>query len=231
MKIAFISDIHGNVYALKAVLEDIEKRGILSSNIYSLGDLVGYGTRPNEVINLIKSKNIVSVMGNHDMSAAFNDINDTKKVLDAPLKWTINELSDDSKNYLRNLPKSLSIRVCDKSILLNHGSPTSITDYVFEHDLEKQENLTHVIKEDIIVFGHTHLQYHKTVNEKLFINAGSVGRPKDDDNRACYAILNLNDELKVEFVRIPYDFETLAKEIENTDLPDSYAQVIRTGKA
>lgn len=235
-KLAFISDIHGNIEAFLSVLKDIDEKSIKAEDIYCLGDSVGYGTRPNEVIDLLKQRKIQSVLGNYDKSVGFylptdscNSESDRIKTK-SPLTWTAEHTSDENKEYLRTFEEQLTIEAEGYHILLTHGSPLSISDYVFENDLEKQEGIAGDLDEDIIIFGHTHFPYVKRVNKKLFLNAGSVGKSKDGDNRACYCILEVGESIDVQFVRVPYDVEKMAKEIEESELLDSFAQVLRTGR-
>ncbi len=187
-RVVFVSDIHANIEAFRAVLQDIEDRKIPLSNVYCLGDSVGYGTKDNEVISLLKEKGIVSIMGNHDEGHAFYMNNDG--------------ISDENRTYLKQLERSITLNLFHKTILLTHGSPKSISDYIFEEDSEKQEEIADAIAEDIIVFGHTHKFYSKIVNGKLFINAGSVGKPKDGNPKPCYTIVTFADEVLVDFVRV-----------------------------
>ncbi|KUO76897.1 MAG: hypothetical protein APF77_21700 [Clostridia bacterium BRH_c25] len=236
-KVAFISDIHGNYEALKTVVNDIKNKGINMSNVYCLGDLVGYGPRPNETLELLKQHEIISVLGNYDEAVGFylpncgcniNSENDKLKTQNS-LTWTANHTSEQNKEYLRTLEERLSIEYYGIQILLTHASPYAISEYIFEDNLEIQKEIASEIEEDIIVFGHTHLSYHKWVNGKLFINAGSVGKPKDGDNRACYCILDVPNRL-VEFVRVSYDIEKVAKEIISSDLLDVFAEALRQGR-
>ncbi len=187
-RVVFISDIHANAEAFKAVLQDIEDRKIPLSNVYCLGDSVGYGTKDNEVLDLLQEKRIVSVMGNHDEGHAFHMKNDG--------------ISDNNRDFLKNLERSITLSLFHKTILLTHGSPKSISDYIFEEDSEKQEEIADTIAEDIIVFGHTHKSYRKIVKGKLFINVGSVGKPKDGNPKPCYTIVTFADDVLVEFVRV-----------------------------
>ena len=237
-KLAFVSDIHGNIEAFRSVLDDIDVREISLEDVYCLGDLVGYGTRPNEVINLIREKNIPSILGNYDEAVGFylptcgcniESESDRVKTQNA-LSWTVENTNDENKEYLRSFEEQISLQIEEHNILLTHASPISITDYVFEDDMEKQEEIADELEEDIIIFGHTHFPYYKKINKKLFINVGSVGKPKDGDNRACYCILELGENIEVEFVRVIYDVEKMAKEIEESELLDSFAQVLRTGR-
>ncbi len=228
-KIAIISDIHSNIYALNAVLEDIRNRNI--DEIYCVGDSVGYNTRPNEVCEKLREKNIKSVLGNHDEGTAFYDESQPseKNGVITPKKWTFDTITSENIEYLKSLPREISLDVNGKHILITHGSPNGISDYIFENDTEKQEEIAKNLKEDAIIFGHTHNIYKKEVSGKLFVNAGSVGRPKDGDNRSSYVILSVSDKIDAEFIRVSYDFETLAKELETSPLPNSFAEVIRTG--
>lgn len=236
-KVAFLSDIHGNYEALKAVIDDIKKKNIKMSSVYCLGDIVGYGPRPNETLDLIKQHGFISVLGNYDEAVGFYlpncgcNINSEKSKIETQnsLTWTAAHTSEQNKEYLRTLEEQLTIEKCGKRILLTHASPYAINEYVFENDLEIQQEIASEIEEDIIVFGHTHLPYNKWVDGKLLINAGSVGRPKDGDNRACYCIMDVSDT-QVEFVRVNYDIEKVVKEIMSSDLLDVFAEALRQGR-
>lgn len=238
IRLALISDIHGNIEALKSVLEDIASRNIDDKNIYCVGDLVGYGPRPNEVIKMIKENNIQTILGNYDEAVGFYlptcgcniDSPDAKIKSKNSLGWSILNTSEENKEFLRSIEEQISIEIVGYNILFTHGSPFSINDYVFEYDVEKQEEIADGLDEDIIIFGHTHKPYCKEVNGKFFINTGSVGRPKDGDNRACYCILELGEKINVEFVRVQYDVEKVAKEIENSDLLNIFAEILRKGE-
>ncbi|MGB4439658.1 MAG: metallophosphoesterase family protein [Sedimentibacter sp.] len=237
-KIAFISDIHGNAEALESIIKDITDKQISMGNTYCLGDLVGYGPRPDEVIDIIKRYKIQSVLGNYDEAVGFylpdcgcniDSPNDKIKTQNS-LSWTGRHTSDGNKEFLRNLEEQISLEINGQKLLLTHAAPYSINDYIYENDIEKQEEIADNLDEDIIVFGHTHYPYNKKVNNKIFINAGSVGRPKDGDNRSCYCIMEIGENINIQFVRIPYDVEKVAKEIESSELLDNFAQVLRTGK-
>lgn len=236
-KIAVVSDIHGNIEAFNRVLEDISDRQIESCHIYCLGDLVGYGPRPNEVIETIRNLNIRTVLGNYDEAVGFflptcgcsieseSDRIKTRNSLD----WTVRNTKDSNKGFLRDFEEQNTLEIEGYHVLMTHASPFSINDYVYEDDLEKQEEIADNLDEDIILFGHTHYPYYKKVNGKLFINPGSVGRPKDGDNRASYCVIEFADSIKVQFVRVSYDIEKMAAEIEQSELLDTFARTLRTG--
>ncbi|MFT9495285.1 metallophosphoesterase family protein [Anaerosolibacter sp.] len=237
-RIAFISDIHGNMEALKIVLQDINEKGIPTKDIYCLGDLVGYGPRPNEVIECIIEQEIQCILGNYDEAVGFflptcgcNIESEADKMKSKnSLEWTVQHTKEGNKAFLRELEEQITLKVEGFSILLTHGSPYAINDYVYENDIEKQDEIIDELEEDIIVFGHTHFPYFKEVEGKRFINVGSVGRPKDGDIRACYCLMEMDRELGVEFIRVPYDIATVAKEIEESELLNDFAQVLRTGR-
>ena len=237
-RIALISDIHGNIEALNNVLNNISKQKIDKSDIYSIGDLVGYGPRPSEVVQLIIDNNIQSVLGNYDEAVGFYlptcgcsiESKSDKIRTENSLSWTDKNTSECIKEYLRTLEEEISLEIEGYKLLLTHGSPISINDYIFEHEQEKQEEIADELEEDILISGHTHFPYFKNINNKLFINPGSVGRPKDGDNRACYCIVEFGEKINVEFIRVSYDIEKVAKEIEESELLDVFAQILRTGK-
>lgn len=237
-KLVFISDIHGNIEALESVIKDIKDRQIGLENIYCLGDLVGYGPRPDEVIELIRKYNIKTVLGNYDEAVGFYlptcgcniDTPSDKLKTQNSLNWTGQHTSENNKEFLRDLEEQITLEIKGYKLLLIHASPYSINDYIYENDMEKQEEIAENLEEDIIVFGHTHYSYNKKIKNKLFINTGSAGRPKDGDNRACYCIVEIGTNVNIKFIRVPYDVEKVAKEIEKTELLDEFAELLRTGK-
>ncbi len=237
MKIGIISDIHSNIYALEAVLDDMESRNI--DLIACTGDLVGYGTRPNEVIDTIRKNRILTIMGNYD-DAIGNfkmvcgcDYKDPKDVEKASLSmyFTSIETTDENKRYLSSLPKEATLNFNNKTIKLVHGSTRLINEYLKEDSKESKEVMDE-LAEDILVCGHTHIPYYKYYGEKLLVNAGSVGKPKTNKPSANYVIINIDNmsSFKVEIIEVNYDFEKIAREIEENDiLPNDFARLIREG--
>ncbi len=241
-KITIFGDIHGNLPALEAVFADIDARGL--DNLYCLGDLVGYGTFPNEVVSLIRERNIPTIMGNYDQGVG-NDSDDCgcayKTDVDRgrgelSIAWSNAHTSDDNKAYLRDLPAHLPLQVGDLSVLLVHGSPRKINEYLFEDRPDDYfERIMDAAAADVLVCGHTHLPYHKVLpSGRQIINAGSVGKPKDRDPRAGYVTLSAEGrDLQVEFIRVAYDIERIATAIEATPveggMPHPFAQMLRDG--
>lgn len=246
MRIAVISDIHSNIYALEAVLNDIETKNV--DLITCTGDLVGYGTRPNEVIETIKRNKILTIMGNYDDAIGnykiicgcdYPDPKDAEKA-GLSMHFTGQETTDENKTYLKNLSKEVTITFHEKTIRFVHGSTRVINEYLNENSKEADEVMGELV-EDILVCGHTHIPYAKYYGEKLLVNAGSVGKPKTGSPDANYVIIDiknsdeidkLDSSVEIEIVKVPYDFEKSAKEIEENEiLPIDFARLIREGSS
>ncbi|MBL4930655.1 metallophosphoesterase family protein [Clostridium paridis] len=220
MRIAAISDIHGNIYALMSVLEDIDNENI--DFIMCLGDLVGYGPHPNEVIALIRRKRIPCLKGNYDASVVDNDftyIRDTS-INSFVLPWTVNELRASNKEFLNNLPSSMTLEFEEKKITFVHGSPRRINEYLLQ-DSEETAEIMKDFQGDILVAAHTHLPGYKEFNDKLFINDGSVGKPMLGRPNATYAIIDIQGEAKpkVNFKEVPYEYKRIMKDMQLLDFP------------
>jgi putative phosphoesterase len=237
-RIAVFSDIHANLPALEAVLADMDARGL--NERYCLGDLVGYATCPNEVVDAIRSSGVPTVMGNYDQGVG-NDSHDcgcayktpeAKALGNRSIAWTNAHATAESKGFLRRLAARISLQLGDLRVALVHGSPRKINEYLFEDRPDASlERLLDLAEADVLVCGHTHLPYHCVLpSGRHVVNDGSVGKPKDGDPRACYAILEAEGrELRVTFVRVAYDVERTARAIEASDLPHEFARMLRTG--
>lgn len=238
MKIAVFSDIHGNAVALEAVFKDIDARNI--DLVFCGGDLVGYGAYPNEVINLIRKYRIPTIMGNYDDGVGFNKndcgcayVDSQMKELDhISLEWTKKQVSFENRAFLRSLLERVQFTACGKKILIIHGSPRQINEYLYT-DLPEESVLKFFDNEnvDIIICGHTHLPYTRVMDAKCLINVGSVGKPKDGDNRAAYTVIKLTESsLETEVIRVNYDVEQIAQAIEASGLPKEFAVELKNGK-
>jgi putative phosphoesterase len=237
-RVAVISDIHSNVPALESVLVDISERGL--GLCYCLGDLVGYGTFPNEVIQTIRQQDIPTVMGNYDQGVG-NSSDECGCAYRDPvaealgkrsIAWSNAHTSQANKGFLRELPSQIPLQLGGLHVNLVHGSPRRINEYLFEDRPDKSlERLLDLVESDVMVCGHTHLPYHRVLpSGRHVVNAGSVGKPKDGDPRACYAVLEADGgQLGVEFVRVPYDIERVTRAIESSAMPDEYAEMLRAG--
>jgi putative phosphoesterase len=234
-RVAIFSDIHGNLPALDAVLADIESQE--PDAVYCLGDLVGYAASPNDVIDRIRTRRIRTVMGNYDdgvgyerdeCGCAYRDPVD-RQLGARSLAWTKAHTTDENKGFLRTLHKEIRFDANGRRVLLVHGSPRKLNEYLFEdRPISSFQRLAASSNADVIFFGHTHKPYVKTVDGVLFVNAGSVGKPKDLDWRACYAMLEGGN---VSFRRVEYDVHAAAAAIRASELPQEFAIDIETGGA
>jgi putative phosphoesterase len=236
MRIAVFGDIHGNIHALEPVLAAIE-RGTYEA-VYCLGDLVGYGAFPDRVTERIQSDGYPTIMGNYDDGVGFDRAEcgcayrdpDEEARGQRSLAWTKAHTNDRSKSFLRSLHKEIRFTHESTRVLLVHGSPRRMNEYLFEdRPIASFQRLAATSDADVIVFGHTHKPYVKLVDGVLFVNAGSVGKPKDGDWRACYAVLDLDGTPSAAFERVEYDVGSAAAAIRETDLPHEFATDIETG--
>jgi putative phosphoesterase len=230
MRVAVFSDIHGNLPALEAVLEDIRRRQIDAT--YCLGDLVGYGPFPNEVTDRIRTERIPTIIGNYDDGVGFERDEcgcayrepDERRRGDQSLRWTKEHVTADNKMFLRALLPEIRTSVDGKRLLLVHGSPRKINEYLFEDRPDASfQRLASSSNADLIMFGHTHKPYAKQIGGVWFLNVGSVGKPKDGDPRACYAIVDPIAPTPASFIRVPYDIVRVADAIRRSDLPHQFA--------
>ncbi len=257
MKIAFISDIHSNLPALEAVLEDIDQQQ--PDFIYCLGDLVGYNIWPNEVIQILRKRRIPTLAGNYDEAignywsdcgCGYTDPQDLVRA-SASVSFTHDIIQDAERDYLRCLPYHVALTLPGKErsiqLLMVHGSPRKINECLFEDRPEKSlHNIFNYAKADIIVCAHTHLPYHRTlayhdenlISHRHAINSGSVGRPCDGDPSASYVQLTFKSELSLsdpssiqsEIRKVEYDVEKAAQAVEDSELPNEFADRLRYDK-
>ncbi len=249
MPTAVISDVHGNASALKAVLADIQQRGI--TRIVCLGDTVGYGPDPLECVDLVREKCAWTLLGNHDYGVLYEPTN-FNQAAESSAFWTREQFDQEPDVALRttryDFLNSLKVRVVEKippndsqgpdstqgiPLLAVHGSPRRpINEYIFPDDAvnapDKLESIFDRVQRVCIV-GHTHFpgvftdepdfyppgelgegKFTFTDDEKIVINVGSVGQPRDFDPRASYAILY---PTHVQFVRVEYDIDATARKI------------------
>ncbi|RYY39571.1 MAG: metallophosphoesterase [Chitinophagaceae bacterium] len=257
MKIALFSDIHANLPALEACLKSIEEQK--TDAVYCLGDLVGYNIWPNEVVNEIRRRGIPTIAGNYDQGIGLMSdecgcaykTDSEKDMGKISISYTNSIVKPDERRYLRTLPAHIRVEFKLNeherlNLVLVHGSPRKINEYLFEDRDEK--SLLRIMEgadADIMCFGHTHKPYHRILpagrdqgdHFRHAINTGSVGKPKDGDPRGCYVLLTINadssigakDSVQAEFVRVEYDVEKAARAIEESPLPNEYADMLRKG--
>jgi putative phosphoesterase len=231
-RVAVITDVHANLPALQAALARIDELGI--ERIYCGGDLVGYGPHPNEVCALIAERAIPTIYGNYDFAIA-RDLDDCGCAYTTPedralgqrsVEWTLEQTDGASKDFMFELPFDLRFEVGPSAVHLVHGSPRKVNEYLFEDKpASLYERLAAAESGDALVFGHTHKPWVRSHGGVLFVNCGSVGKPKDGDPRAAFALLELDeDQVLAKIERVEYDAEGVARELAEAGLPGEYAE-------
>ncbi len=246
MKLALFSDVHANLPALEAVLTDIDGRKDLGS-VYHLGDLVGYAPWPNETVALIRARRIPGIAGNYDSTVATDyehcgckaETPHQEELSHQSYEWTREHVSPETKDFLGRLPFRLDLRPLGghksrPQLILVHGTPTLNTLYWTEDRpdsfCKKMADSAGARAGDLIAFGHTHKPWHREVNGVHFLNTGSVGKPKDGDPRAGYVVVKMDQEgVGVEFVRVEYDLERSVEAVQESRLPDKFAEQLAAG--
>lgn len=235
LNIAVISDIHGNLPALKAVLEDIDTHDV--SQLYCLGDLTDAAPWHNEVIGLVRQLRIPTIMGNHDERIAFDHpVYPQKKhspVEQAArlqaINYTKETITAENKTFLASLPRSIRLDFGGYKILLVHGSPGSNEEYLYEtHPEAALLPFFDEHQADMIVGGHTHLSYIRSLSgEKMMVNAGSAGRTKEQDGMATYLLLQVDEGQVTPVIRkVAYPLEETLRGIRESVIPDFYADFL-----
>ncbi len=246
MRYVLLSDVHANLPALSAVLLDIADRAP-DAAVHHLGDLVGYSPWPNEVVDLIRAAGIAGVAGNYDSTVALaykhcgcrSESPAQEALAHVSFAWTCARTSEGAKAWLGGLPFRLDLRplgghVAGPTVTLVHATPMSNLVYVTEDRpdafLLKLAGQAGLKAGDVLCFGHTHKPWYRMVEGVHFVNTGSVGRPKDGDWRAGYALLEVGEGgVDVQFVRVEYDVEAAARGVTAAGLPAEFAAFLRSG--
>ncbi len=238
MKICIFADIHGNIEALMAAYN--AAMATHPDRIYHLGDLGGYAPFVNEVVDFLIAHDIPGVQGNYDEAVA-NDREHCGCKAEEPVQeemahrsfvWTKSHASQNSKSYMNNLSTEITFIAEGKKVLLFHATPKKNNLYWHEDRPEKFfREMSEKAAADILIYGHTHRPYRKDLSGRVFVNAGSVGKPKDGDIRACVAVVEITPQtVTTEFLRVPYDVEKVASAIIERGLPSYFADRLRQGK-
>ncbi len=244
MQIAIIADLHANLEAALVVFREIDARK--PDRILCLGDLTGYNANPNEVVDLIRERNIPTVMGNHD--AAVCGLEDPwffRAAAKRAIEWQMEVLREDNRQWLASLPEQIQF---SGSCLGVHGSPSSRDDYIIDW-LDAMRQLDYLNGREnvnLCFFGHSHRPsfFSETGNTNMaepgavrqispsnryFINPGALGQPRDRDPRAAWGLFDAQ-KMTFEFCRVEYDVETCARKILQAGLPQELARRLYKGK-
>ena len=238
MKIGLISDIHGNLEALETVLEYLSAKEKVDK-IVVLGDIVGYMANPNECVQL--TKNYDCIQGNHDYTVVYEeDLDWFNPIAKEALIWTINKLTSENKSILKNLPLT---KIYEEDFTISHGTLNSPEKFLYmDRDFEAWESFK-LMETQLLFIGHTHvpqyfilhgegspdtieiifeINYRREIqlqeNKKYIFNTGSVGQPRDNNYKSCFAIYD-TDRKTVKYIRLPYNVRKTARKAKNNQLP------------
>lgn len=214
--IAIISDIHGNFIALEEVLKRIDAQGI--SEIYCLGDTVGYYSQVNECCDELRRRNIHCVMGNHDWYLASGTDCERSQSVRKCMHYHRRIISDKNREWILSLPITMNVLGIS---MLHGGWKNPIDEYV-----EPSKEYFEKIKGNIFVSGHTHVQRVEQYADKIYCNPGSVGQPRDGDQRAAYAVF---DGKQFVLYRVPYDIDQVGRLMEKAGFDSYYYGCLQDG--
>lgn len=224
MLVGIVSDIHSNLPALQAVLGEMKRLRV--SRVICAGDMVGYYTFPNEVVELAGEAKIHSIAGNHDRAVVSGDYSNLNDLASLTARWTKRHLAPASLETLRRFPARDRLEVGGRLFLMVHGSPRDDNEYVFP--LTPDTWPFGGLDVDVLVMGHTHIPWQDRFGRLLVINPGSVGQPRDRDPRAAFATLETSD-LHVGFHRADYDKSGVVSAVTACGLPPRLSERLQGG--
>jgi putative phosphoesterase len=238
MKIAFISDIHGNAIALEAVLQDIENQGI--DKIYVLGDICYRGPEPKRSLDLVRSLHTEVIKGNADewVVRGVQEGEVPEKALELmnlERQWIVSQLEPSDIDYLASLPAQLNLSIENVGISAFHATPTSLFDIVLPNaeDQQIETSLMEANEAQIYVYAHIHKPYIRFLNGKVIMNIGSVGLPFDGLTKSSYGLIEIEDgHIKTSIRRVSYNLESVVALYHEAKYPnaDMMSKVIMTAK-
>ena len=217
-RLAVLSDLHANLSALRVVTADLKRRGV--GEVLVLGDLVGYLARPNRVAAFVAQAGWRAIAGNYDLAVLTGGQQGADTYLKpgigpeprAIFAWTEQRIHEQTRRYLASLPQQIRLETPAGRLLAAHGSPASARQYVFpDHDEAELAAWLEEAGVKILCLGHTHLPFVRSVGPGLVVNPGSVGKSKDGDPRASYALIDLEPQPRAQIVRLPWDVEAEAR--------------------
>ncbi|MEO7202081.1 MAG: metallophosphoesterase family protein [Candidatus Tumulicola sp.] len=222
MRIAIISDIHGNLVGLDACLADLLAQGGADA-IVAAGDLCLDGPKPKKVLQRLAEVGARCIRGNTDRYIAAGDLDEASAIQDSQVAWTRGELGEKWLTWLRELPFALRIGDEGNQLLIVHANPKTDDEHLWpDADEATLERLIGDEPATAIAFGHLHVPYVRMWRGKLLINVASAGLPKDGDSRACYAIVTERDGgWQVKHRRVSFDVKKVATQLADCGIPGS----------
>jgi len=226
MRIAVLSDIHANLPALRAVIDDVARIG--ADALYCVGDVVGRGPHPNEVVDELRRLEVPTVQGNWDeaigmdreQTAAAWATAESEVEGNASMRWSAETLTEENKAWLRQLPQTLRLTLDGRSIFLFHGSPLKASECLWASRPSRVlARIASDEADDLFCFGHTHEAFHRVVGQAHFVACGSVGCGTDGDARARYAVVYIGEpDIAVGFRSVDYDHLSVVRDLTGKGL-------------
>jgi len=217
-KYGVISDIHSNFPALREVMQRLDREGV--EEILCAGDIVGYNSMPNEVLDLLRDRKVGCILGNHDRYVVRPDYNNMNALAIAAIRWTVKNLTIENTTFLKNLEESMIL----DEIAMYHGSPFEPDEYTYEEMVD--ERLIARSGKHLTILGHTHVPFIKKISSAMVLNPGSVGQPRDGDARASCAVISKSEQ---QIIRVPYDVEEIISQNALHDMPAPLSERLRWG--
>lgn len=238
-RIAVFGGVYSNYLALEATLEDARRRDVEA--IFCLGDMGAFGPHPDGVFPPLTQAGVLAIQGNYDDSLAAGKedcgcgYTDPRDNFFARIsyEYTFKNTSAENKAWLRTLPKHRRIRLGEHRVLMCHGSPRMLNEFLWESTTPNGllEKFMRDYQAEVILCTHTGIKWHRALaGGRHLVNVGAIGRPENDGmTNVWYAILTADAGLQVEFVPVLYDHEALAREMEREGLPSEFVETVRTG--
>jgi putative phosphoesterase len=221
MRIAVIGDIHANLPALRAVLDDVTRIG--ADELFCVGDIVGRGPHPNEVVDELRRLEIPTVQGNWDEAIGMDReqtgaawaTREAEDLGTASMRWSAEALTEESRAWLRQLPTSMRVPLAGRSIFLFHGSPLRQNEYLWaDRPSRVFARIASDEADDLFCFGHTHEAWHRVMGQAHFVACGSVGCGTEGDARARYAVVYIGEpDIAVGFRSVDYDHVSVVRDM------------------
>jgi len=238
-RIAVFGGVYSNSLALEAMLEDTRRRDVEA--VFCLGDMGGFGPHPNRVFPLLRDQRVQAIQGNYDASVAsgradcgcgYTDPRDNH-FAQISYEYTFTRTSPENRAWLGTLPRHRRIQLGPHRVLMGHGSPRAINEFLWESATANGllRRLLDDEAADVLLCTHTGIKWHRAFPDgKHAVNVRVIGRPENDGStNVWYSVLTAGANVEVEFVPVHYEYETLASEVEREGLPAEFAETIRTG--
>ncbi|MCD6477916.1 MAG: metallophosphoesterase family protein [Candidatus Aenigmarchaeota archaeon] len=223
MRLMIISDVHANLPALQAVFKDLKHNFGLVDYVLCAGDLIGYGPYPNEVCDAMRRlKNLISVKGELDQATIDGNLKGLEGTAAESIKWTRKVITQENLDFLDFMDTYRALKIQGLKIFLVHGSPSDFLNGRISRleTLENLENYFQITGADIIISGQTHIPFVKELYGKYVINAGSVGMPTNENPKASYVFMDL-DNMEINFRRVGYDIDSVVERMRELNFPEA----------